>query len=382
MRMNWLFMLLLAGSLSVPVLAQETAPEHTVVFTREAEDAYAAIRIPAIVQSAQGTLLAFAEGRPVDHDHGKNDIILRRSLDGGGTWEDMQVVAASGDDSLNDPCAIALHDPERILLVYQRYPEGYHGRVTNHTELAEAGYGGLTNTQSFLITSDDDGKTWSGPRDVTRQLRRPDAVAVGSPGNFIQVSAGPHKGRLVLPLYENIPLGDDGDRMHELCAAYSDDLGETWELGARVSYENITGWGTEAQIAECDDGALILSARNQDGGVGRIFARSTDGGLTWSKVWFETALQTPPCMGSLVSRVDSGGGQPVLFHTLPNTADKRENGQVYRSVDCGATWTHERPVYAGEFAYSALVVLKDGRLGCLYERDHYKTIRYAVVDVE
>jgi len=374
--------LLLSVLLTGTAIAQE-APEHTLVFTREADDAYAAIRIPAIVQSKRGTLLAFAEGRPVDHDHGQNDIILKRSEDGGKTWGELQVVAASGDDSLNDPCAIALQDPERLLLVYQRYPEGYHGRVSGHTKLAEIGYGGPTNTQSFLTMSEDDGKTWSEPRDITRQLRRPDAVAVGSPGNFIQLDRGPHKGRLVLPLYENIPLGGDGDRMHELCAAYSDDLGETWTLGERVSYENITGWGTEAQIAACADGTLVLSARNQDGGVGRILASSSDGGATWTKVWFDETLRTSPCMGSIVSRIDAKKGEKaVLFHSLPDSESKRENGQLYRSEDCGATWTRDQTIYPGEFAYSALVVLNDGTLGCLYEREHYKTISYAVLDVK
>lgn len=372
---------LIAITLACNAPAQEPAPEATLVFTREADDAYAAIRIPAIVQSKRGTLLAFAEGRPVDHDHGKNDIILKRSEDGGQTWGAMQVLANSGDDSLNDPCALALHDPDRILLFYQRYPEGYHGRASGHTKLADPGYGGPTNTQTFLITSEDDGKTWSEPRDMTRTLRRPDAVAVGSPGNFIQLARGAHPGRLVLPLYENIPLGESG-RMHKLSAAYSDDLGETWQLGARVSYDNIDGWGTEAQIAECADGTLLLSARNQDGGVGRILARSNDGGVTWGQAWFETALQTPPCMSSLVARVDSGGENTVLFHTLPNTKDQRENGQLYRSTDCGATWTHDQAIYPGEFAYSALVVLDNGNLGCLYERDHYKSIQYVELKVE
>lgn len=372
-------LVILAALCPTPAPA-ETFPDATLVFTREADDAYAAIRIPAIVQSKSGTLLAVAEGRPMDHDHGKNDIILRRSTDGGTTWGELQVIAESGDDSLNDPSMLALSDPDRVFVVYHRYPEGYHGRESGHTKLAELGYGGPTNTQSFLIYSDDDGKTWSAPRDMTKVLRRPDAVAVGSPGNFIQLQHGPHAGRLVLPIYENIPLGG-GDRMHELSSAYSDDLGETWQLGTRVSYAAIEGWGTENQIAETGDGTLLMSARNQDGGVGRILSESKDGGATWSVARFETALETPPCMGSLVS-VEGSDGKTILFHTLPNTEKERRNGQLFRSVDGGATWTRDRLIYPGGFAYSALVVLKDGNLGCLYERDDYKSINYAVLAVE
>ena len=374
--------LVLMVAMALPTAARaEDHPDAVTVFTREADDAYAAIRIPAIVQSKSGALLAFAEGRPVDHDHGKNDIVLRRSTDGGKTWGAVQVIAESGDDSLNDPCVIALSDPNRILAVYQRFPQGYHGRESGHTKLADLGYDGATNTQSFMVHSDDDGKTWSTPRDVTKILRRPDAVAVGSPGNFIQLEQGAHKGRLVLPLYENIPLGG-GDRMHEIAVAFSDDFGETWQLGQRVSYENITGWCTEAQVAERADGVLVLSARNQDGKKARVLTHSADGGATWAPARYAEDLLTPPCMGSLVSQVDPSGEKSVLWHTIPNTEAKRENGQLFRSDDGGETWTRDQTVYPGGFAYSALVVLQDGRLGCLYERDGYKAIGYAVLEVK
>ncbi|MBX3180972.1 MAG: exo-alpha-sialidase [Candidatus Hydrogenedentes bacterium] len=361
--------------------ADDPYPDAVTVFTREADDAYAAIRIPAIVQSKTGALLAFAEGRPLDNDHGENDILLRRSTDGGKTWDATRVIAESGRDSLNDPCAIALHDPDRILLVYHRYPQGYHGRVMAHTKLLELGYGGPANAQSFLITSEDDGLTWSAPRELTRELRAPDAIAVGSPGNFIQIAHGPNQGRLVLPLYENLPVGE-GDRMHYLRAAISDDLGDTWRLGERVSYAEITGWGTEAQIAETEGGVLVMSARLMDGAVpARILCESRDGGESWTPARLDPTLETPPCMSSIVSRFDADG-KAVLFHSLPKTAEERANGQLYRSTDGGATWTHDSAIYSGDFAYSALVVLNDGRIGCLYERDHYKTISYAVLDAE
>jgi len=361
-------------------LAAPPVPEAVTVFTRESDDAYEAIRIPAIVQSKGGTLLAFAEGRVLDSDHGENDIVLRRSDDDGNTWSDIQVVAESGKDSLNDPCALALHDPDRVLLVYHRYPQGYHGRAMEHAKRAEPGYDGPANGQSFIITSDDAGETWSAPREITREHRQPDVIAVGSPGNFIQLRQGPHAGRIVLPLYENMPLGE-GDKLHNLRAAFSDDQGVTWQLGERVSYENITGWGTEAQIAECAEGGLLMSARLQDGGAERILSESRDGGQTWSPARLDSTLQTPPCMSSIISRVDSGG-EVTLFHTLPNTTDARKNGTLFRSTDCGKTWTHDQIIHPGGFAYSALVVLNDGRLGCLYERDDYKTLSYVGLNVE
>lgn len=363
------------------VLAAAPVPDAVTVFTRESDDAYEAIRIPAIVQSKGGTLLAFAEGRVLDSDHGENDIILRRSNDDGKTWSDTQVVAESGKDSLNDPCALALHDPDRVLLVYHRYPQGYHGRAMEHAKRVEPGYDGPANSQSFITTSDDAGATWSAPREITRELRQPDVIAVGCPGNFIQLQRGPHAGRIVLPLYENMPLGE-GDKLHNLRAAFSDDQGATWQLGERISYDRITGWGTEAQIAECTEGGLLLSARLQDGGAERILSESRDGGQTWSPARLDSTLQTPPCMSSVVSRVEGGGEAATLFHTLPNTTDERKNGTLFRSTDCGKTWKHDQIIYPGGFAYSALVVLNDGGLGCLYERDDYKSLSYVVLNAE
>lgn len=370
-----LFMIVILGG---SVVTNAAAPEAITVFTREAADDYEAIRIPAIVQSKAGTLLAFAEGRVLDSDHGENDILLRRSEDGGKTWSDTQVVAESGRDSLNDPCALALHDPERILLVYHRYPQGYHGRAMEHTKRAEPGYDGPANGQSLIIASEDDGKTWSAPRDITRQLRLPEVIAVGAPGNFIQIQHGAHAGRLVLPIYENMPVGE-GDKLHQLRAAFSDDLGVTWRLGQRISYAEITGWGTEPQVAEGADGALLYSVRLQDGGVGRILADSTDGGESWTPARIERALETSPCMSSLVSRLSADGRVATLFHSLPNSPDKRWNGALFRSDDGGKTWKRDQIICPEDFAYSALVVLNDGRLGCLYEREHYKTVSFAVL---
>ena len=68
----------------------------------------------------------------------------------------------------------------RILLRYKRYPEGVHQRASEHTVLAEAGYGGPRNVTIYLTESNDDGLTWSEPRDVSRQMKRKAALAVGA----------------------------------------------------------------------------------------------------------------------------------------------------------------------------------------------------------
>ena len=115
------------------------AEQRVDVFTRgDGANSTYGYRIPALTVTKKGTVLALAERRTGLHDHAKNDIVLRRSTDGGRTWGDLIVVSEEGDDSLNDPCAIVL-DSGRVLVRYKRYPEGVHARNSKHTVIAEGG---------------------------------------------------------------------------------------------------------------------------------------------------------------------------------------------------------------------------------------------------
>lgn len=347
---------------------------------RAGKDGYPNVRIPALAVSVKGTLLAFAEGRQ-GGDHSENDIILKRSMDNGKTWGAVQVVAEKGGDSLNDPCAVVLRESGRIFLMFQRYPQGYHSRKMNHTERAELGYGGPRNTQTFLTRSDDDGVTWSELEDITRSVRMDDAIAVGSPGIGIELAHGDHRGRILMPLYETLPLGKD-DRYWRNCAAISDDGGTTWRVGERVPHEGLDGYANECQLVELPDGAILLNARNQDGALWRKSAVSTDGGETWQPMREDPDVVSPPCMGSIVAYGRGQGRLPLLFLSAPHSEDSRENGTIFVSSDGGETWPHTYCVYPGSFAYSCLAVLPDGKIGCLFERDRYMRTTFVAVPVD
>lgn len=341
------------------------------------EGGYPQVRIPSVVVTPAGTVLAFAEARQAG-DHSENDIVLKRSMDSGVTWQPLQLIAEMGGDSLNDPCAVALPETGRVLLMYQRYPKGYHTHKMAHTEPAEPGYGGPRNTQTFLTRSTDDGLTWSAPEDITRSVRRPDAISVGSPGVGIQLEHGPHKGRILLPLYEVMP--PTGRRLQCYnCAVISDDGGVSWRLGARVPEAGPKGEADECQLVELSDGTVVMSARQADGKF-RKGTRSRDGGETWEPRQDAPDLVAPPCMGSIL-RTAATGETGVLLASVPNTLDgKRENGTLFVSWDGGKTWPEKRVLYPGEFAYSCLTNMPGGRIGCLFERDDYARITFAVFD--
>ena len=340
---------------------------------------YPYIRIPSVVTTKHGVILAFAEGRQ-GGDHSENDIILKRSTDGGKSWGAVQVISEMGGDSLNDPCAAAL-ESGRVLLLFQRYPKGYHTGKLGNAVMADPGYGGPTNTQSFLTYSDDDGVTWTPPEDVSRALKPENVVSVGSPGIGIELQFGPHKGRIVWPLYEVMPEGG-GDRFWHNRAGFSDDGGRTWKLGARIALDNVEGSANEAQVVELQDGRLLMNARGSTGKPCRKAAVSNDAGETWEPMREDCALVAPPCMGSIIGCASPEGGNRLVLVSLPNTTNSRSNGAIFVSSDGGETWAAKKVIYPGGFGYSCLTILPDGRVGCLYERDDISHISFGVYDVK
>lgn len=350
-------------------------PERESVVFARAEVEGRGFRIPATVQTKSGRLLAFCEQRVGLHDHAQNDMVMKSSEDDGKTWSKLLIVADEGGDSLNDPRAVVL-ESGRVLFLYKRYPKGFHARNSKHTKMADLGYGGARNVRSYIMHSEDNGKTWSKPRELTRSIRAQDAISVGSPGVGIQLKRGEHKGRVVFACYETIPPGD-GKRIWTTRAMFSDDQGETWALGRRVSEAGLGGYGNEAQVVELPDGSVLFSARNQ-GGTKRKLAVSQDGGETWTNYRLADELVSPACMASVIRYSEpSEGSKGSLLHSLP-FGKGRKNGMIFSSLDDGASWKAVAQVQPSGFAYSCLVKLKSGAVGCLYEGTGYKEIRFAV----
>ena len=346
-------------------------PEHNTVFT-SGKEGYAQIRIPSVVVSKKGTVLAFAEGRVIPSDHAENDIILKRSTDSGKTWGALQVVQEDGKNCLGNPTALALRDSGRILVMYQRYPFGFHEREV------VPGHEGDRICRSFLTHSDDDGATWSEPRDLTRFVKRPTHVTslASGPGVGIQLRRGPHKGRIVFPFNQG-PWGE-----WKVYAAYSDDGGETWAYG-ETAPDGAEGRGNEVQMVELADGSILLNSRSHGGTKCRRTALSKGGGQTWSPLADAPALIEPCCMGSIVRCSDPlDEKKSRLVFANPASTESRVNGTIRLSYDEGQTWPHSRSIAQGSFAYSCLTVLPDGTIGCLYETDGYGRIVFARVRLD
>ena len=338
-------------------LAAAEAPLHKEVFVSGTEG-YHTFRIPALLVTKKGTLLAFCEGRKTSRaDHGDIDLVLKRSTDGGKTWGPLQLVHEEGGTAaitIGNPCPVLDEDTGTVWLPFTR-----------------------NNDDVFITHSTDDGRTWAQPVRITRDVKKPDwAWYATGPGVGIQLGRGPHTGRLIIPCDHREKEKTAPSYSHVF---YSDDHGKTWKLGGRVApYTN------ECQVVELGDGSLLLNMRNhwgKDGGRPergnrRALARSNDGGQTWSEPTFDATLVEPACQASLIRY--PGAKVRLLFSNPAST--RREKMTVRLSDDEGKTWPVARVLHEGPAAYSCLAVLPDGTIGCLYERgakQPYETITFA-----
>lgn len=353
------------------VLRAADAPLFSDVFIA-GQDGYAVYRIPSVVTAKDGSVLVFAEGRVNLRDHAENDIVLKRSRDGGATWGALQVVAEDGVNALNNPCAVVLRDSGRVLLMYQRYKKGFD------ESRATPGYDAETICRCYLIQSEDHGATWSKPREVTRGVKRGEGVTsiASGPGVGIELEKGPHAGRILMPFNQG-PHGN-----WKVYAAYSDDRGETWQFGD-VAANASKGMGNEVQCVEIGDGAVLLNARSEGGSRRRKAATSRDGGKTWSALADVPELNEPQCCGSIF-RMRLNDGTTCLVYSGPDSEKQRVNGACWISRDDGATWPVKRALVPGPFAYSCLTQTGAGRAGIVFEtgaKGAYEKIAFGRVDL-
>ncbi|MCK4998829.1 MAG: exo-alpha-sialidase, partial [Anaerohalosphaera sp.] len=360
----------------------KAATEHTTVF-QENVDPYPHIRIPSIVKTNSGVLLAFAEGRQ-GGDHAKNDIILKRSVDDGKTWSQMQIVDERGNDCLNNPNAVVLPDTGRVILMYQKFPYLYHARaIGSKIKVAQPGITGDKTQKTFVTYSDDEGLTWSTPEDVTASVKRPEkiiAIATG-PGIGIVISKGKHAGRIIMP--QNETWYEGKTRKFNVYAVYSDDKGKIWQYGDPApTGPGQTGYGNEVQMVELSDGSIMLNSRSFASTKHRKIAISKNGGETWSDLVDDLSLPEPQCMGSIIKYTNPDDGKNRLIFACPGTKNGRKQGTIRISYDDGKTWPISKTIVEGHYAYSCLTTLRDGNIGCLYEADSDKTIKFASFSLE
>lgn len=429
------------------------------------KDGIKSYRIPALLKTDKGTLIAGADERRLhSSDWGDIGMVIRRSEDNGKTWGDKVVISNLRDNpEAKDPAApsplnidmVLVQDPttKRIFSIYDMFPEGravfgmpktpekayekigdktyqilykqgesghytvrengevYNAQnqktdyrvVVNPTEPGYRDKGNLYKGQEligniyfahstknpfrvantsylWMSYSDDDGKTWSAPRDITPGLRKDWMKFLGTgPGTGIVLRNGPHKGRILIPVYTTNNVSHlNGSQSSRVI--YSDDHGKTWHAGEAVNdnrqvdgqkihsstMNNKRAQNTESTVVQLNNGDVKLFMRGLTGDL--QVATSKDGGVTWEKdIKRYPQVKDVYVQMSAIHTMHNGKEYIILSNAGgPN----RENGMVHlaRVEENGElTWLKHNPIQKGEFAYNSLQELGNGEYGILYE---------------
>ncbi|MBD3353406.1 MAG: exo-alpha-sialidase [Candidatus Lokiarchaeota archaeon] len=345
------------------------------------EEGYHTYRIPSIIKTNDNTLLAFAEARKSRKDVSEQNIVVKRSDDNGNTWSSPILVAEDGRSSYANPCSVVIKDTGKILLFLQHYPYPCRERDV------VPGIEGPKVCRNFVLFSEDDGKTWSNPRNITESTKRSTSVTsiASGPGIAIQKRRDPYKGRIIVPMNQG-PWGK-----WKNYAVYSDNNGKTWKYGNTIPTRSKRRGGNEVQMVELKDGSVMANARNFGGWFlnkkkYRKVAISRDGAETWGNYRTDHTLIEPHCMASMFRFTDpiDGFKSRILFSN-PASKYRRCNGKVRISYDEGNSWKYSKVLCPGRFTYSCLVSFQNYNIGCLFEtgiHDNHEKIALARFDLD
>lgn len=422
-------------------------------------------RIPALLKTDKGTLIAGADERRLHHyDWGDIGMVVKRSEDKGQTWGNRITLTnlrdnpKAKDPNIGSPVNIDMvlvqdTETKRIFSVYDMFPEGkgifgmsserevaykeidgktyqilyregengaYTIRengvvytpdgqatdyrvVVNPVKPAYSDKGDLyqgeqllgniyftsNKTSPFRIAkdsylwmsySDDDGKTWSAPQDITPMVKADWMKFLGvGPGVGITLQNGPHKGRIVVPVYTtnrtNHLNGSQSSRI-----IYSDDHGKTWHMGGGVNdnrtlhdgtvvdssnMNNYYAQNTEASVVQLNNGQLKLFMRGLTGDL--QVATSNDGGITWDN--YVARYDVPDVYVQMAATHTVQDGKEYILLANAN-GPGRKNGyiRVARVEEDGElTWLHHHLIQEGEYAYNSLQQIEPKEFGLLYE---------------
>ena len=315
--------------------------DYTDLFNAENNPEVSCYRIPSIITATNGDLIAAIDERVPSCGDLKwsrdINIVIRKSSDNGKTWGKIEkIIDYPLGQSASDPSMILDKQTNTIFLFYN------YMDLDNQKDIYYLKY----------ISSNDNGKSWSKPVDITNQISKEnwknDFKFITS-GRGIQTKKG-----TLLHCLVNLQKGTH--------VFGSNDNGKTWFIT-----ETPTSPGDESKIVELNDGSWMVNSRVNKLGY-RYSHVSNDDGKTWISKKEESIID-PGCNGSLI-RYSHDKKNLLLLTNINNKKERKEIVLRY-SIDEGRSWSNPKIIYNGEAAYSSMTVMENGNLGLFFEMDNY-----------
>ncbi|QRV02104.1 exo-alpha-sialidase [Arcanobacterium phocisimile] len=362
-------------------------PYKTVTLARAGDDNYVCHRIPALAK-VEGRLIAAWDGRPNNcaDAPNPNSIIMRYSDDDGETWSEYSTIAQGhvGADKYgySDPSFIVDEETGTIFAFFVRsFDAGIVQSVPGFDPLNR------NIIHTVYVKSEDKGETWSEPVVVTEEISQgqDQHARFAASGRGIQLKYGQHKGRLIQQ-YTVVNGGSWSVGRHQAASLYSDDHGQTWQVGQPVG-GTIGEQMDENKVVELSDGSVLLSSRRYESSAlyGRHYAISTDGGHSYVVDKSNNRRLKDPRNNASIIRAFPDAPQnseraKVLLSSHANSDTARVDGMVSVSYDDGKTWSDTQLFKSGSMQYSTMEPLGDGKYGILFEGESSE-ILYRTVDL-
>ena len=338
---------------------------------------YATYRIPGIVVTGKGTLLAYCEARKsLQGDWGAIDIMIRRSPDGGVTWSTQRKLVNSEGKVAQNPMALKQNLAKEGEITVNN-PVAIADRQTNAVHFLYC----IEYARCYYMRSDDDGRSFTKPIDITGTFDafRKDydwKVLATGPGHGIQLK----NGRLLVPVWLSTGTGGHAHRPSCVSLIYSDDHGRTWRRGQIVVAHPDPVNPSETVAVQLQDGRVMFNIRHESKPRFRGVCTSPDGVAGWSGIEYDEQLPEPVCMGSIIRFTERPAHKKnrILFANPHNPANReRKNVTVKLSDDEGGTWPVAKTIEPGISGYCDLAVGPEGFAYCFYERasvddSHYR----------
>ena len=338
---------------------------------KSGNDGYNCFRIPTIIKAKNGTLLAFAEGRKNScSDTGDVDLVYKKSFDNGKSWSDLQVIWDDGMNTCGNPSPVLDLESGRLsLLSTWNKGEDKEWQIIEQKS--------IDTRHVFLIHSNDNGKTWSKPKEITNDVKLDNWTwyATG-PVNGIQLKNGKNKGRLIIPC-DHIEAETKHYYSHII---YSDDGGLNWNLGGSTPQHQVN----ECTVIEFKNGDLLLNMRNYTDDRLRKLSLSKDQGISWGNIYSHESLIEPICQASMIN-IRRPFTNDLLAFSNPNSKTNRERMTIQLSFDKAKSWSNNILLHDGPSAYSNLVQLNSEEIGCLFEggkKSAYEGIAFEKINIK